>query len=156
AWIAAPIITIACTVVVIRYAELDIGFARSRSEVAVVEIQGEYPRAHVTRYTGVYTSLATSYDVEFSDPSSVIQPYAAHSRAELVDDKNLIFMRDSSTVQFRRDDKQIALTGFDVSSNSTGMLHAEHMLDLGGGIAARQVQGNTYEIVNRTKLSLKG
>ncbi len=156
AWIAAPIITIAFTVVVIRFAELNVGFARSRTEIAVVEIQGEHPRAHVTRYTGVYTSLATSYDVEFDDPSSVIQPYAAHSRAELNDPKNPIFMRDSSTVQFRRDDKQITLTGFDVSSNSTGMLHAEHMLDLGGGIAARQVRDNTFELTNRTKLSLKG
>ncbi len=157
AWIAAPIITIACTVAVIHYAGLNVGFARSRTEIAVVEIQGEHPRAHVTRYTGVYTSLATSYDVEFDNPSSVIQPYAAHSRKEL-NDPNL-FMRDSSTVQSARDDKQITLTGFDVTSNSTGMLHAEHMLDLGGGIAARQVKGeknDTYELVNRTKLNLKG
>jgi hypothetical protein len=156
AWVAAPIITIACTVAVIHYAELNVGFARSRTEIAVVEIQGEYPRAHVTRYTGVYTSLATAYDVEFDDPSSVIQPYPAHSRAELNDPDKPIFMRDISTVQFRRDDKQITLTGFDVSSNSTGMLHAEHMLDVGGGIAVRQIEGGRYELVNRTNLALKG
>lgn len=154
AWIAAPIITIACSVAVIHYAGLNVGFARSRTEIAVVEIQGEHARAHVTRYTGVYTSLATSYDVEFDNPSSVIQPFAAHSRKELEDPK--LFMRDSSTVQLRRDDKQITLRGFDVNSNSTGMLHTEHMLDLGGGIAARQVTTGTYELVNRTKLNLKG
>jgi hypothetical protein len=59
-------------------------------------------------------------------------------------------------VQFRRDDKQITLTGFDVSSNSTGMLHAEHMVDLGGGIAAAKIGENEYELVNRTSLNLKG
>ena len=45
AWAAAPVIALICTGVVIRLAQLDIGFARSQTEVAVVEIQGEYPRA---------------------------------------------------------------------------------------------------------------
>jgi hypothetical protein len=154
AWIAAPIITIICTVAVIRSAELDIGFARSRTELAVVEIQGDYPRAHVTRYSGVYTSLATSYDVQFDDPSSVAMPYPTHSREELKDTN--LFLRHQSDVQFRRDDKQITLTGFDVSSNSTGMLHAEHMVDLGGGIAAKKIGENEYELANRTSLDLRG
>ena len=39
AWIAAPLIAIACTVVVIQQAQLNIGFARSRNEIAVVEMQ---------------------------------------------------------------------------------------------------------------------
>ena len=51
AWAAAPLIAIVCTVVVIRLARLDIGFARSATEVSVVELQGEYQRAHVTRYS---------------------------------------------------------------------------------------------------------
>ena len=63
AWVAAPVIAIACTITVIRLAQLDIGFARSQTEVAVAEMQGDYPRAHVARYDALYTSLATSYTI---------------------------------------------------------------------------------------------
>ncbi|HMC10088.1 MAG TPA: hypothetical protein VKH44_02315, partial [Pirellulaceae bacterium] len=53
AWIAAPLIALVGAGAVIRLAQLDIGFARSRTEVAVLEIQGGYERAHLTRYTAL-------------------------------------------------------------------------------------------------------
>ncbi len=59
AWVAAPLIAVVCTVTVIRLAQLDIGFVRLQTEVAVAEIQGDYPRADVTRYDALYTSLTT-------------------------------------------------------------------------------------------------
>ena len=50
---------------VINLAQLNIGFARAQNEIAVVEIQGDYPRAHVARYTALYTSLVTGYGFRF-------------------------------------------------------------------------------------------
>ena len=44
AWIAAPLIAIGCTVIVVHQAQLNIGFARSRNEIAVVEMQPGYSR----------------------------------------------------------------------------------------------------------------
>ena len=44
AWAAAPLIAVACAAVVINVAKLDIGFVRSENEIAVVELQGDYPR----------------------------------------------------------------------------------------------------------------
>ena len=76
AWIAAPLIAIACTVVVIDLAQLNIGFARSRNEIAVVEMQSGYPRVHVARYTALYTSLATRYEFRLDDdPAGQILPF---------------------------------------------------------------------------------
>src|SRR5208283_3004798 len=56
AWIAAPIIAIFGAVVVTKAAHLNIGFARSQTEVDIVELQPDYSRAHLTRYTALYTS----------------------------------------------------------------------------------------------------
>ncbi len=70
AWLAAPLIAVAGAFAVIRLAQLDIGFASSLTEVAVAEVQADYPRAHVTRYTALYTSLSTKYKVSFEDPDS--------------------------------------------------------------------------------------
>ena len=46
AWIAAPLIAIGCTAVVIEQAQLNIGFASSQNEIAVIETQADYSRAH--------------------------------------------------------------------------------------------------------------
>ncbi len=75
AWIAAPLIAIACTVVVIQQAQLNIGFARSRNEIAVIEMQPGYSRVHVARYTALYTSLATRYEFRLDDPGGQILPF---------------------------------------------------------------------------------
>jgi len=126
AWVAAPLAAVACAMIVVWRAQLDIGFARSSTELAVVELQDGYPRAHVSRYTTLYTSLSTRYGVHFDDPSAVSQPFARG--AELAD-----LGRGRSTVEFRRD-PHIQLQDFVVASNSMGMLRSEYMLDLGGPI----------------------
>src|SRR5690606_1118314 len=61
AWIAAPLIAIGGALAVVRLAQLDIGFARSRTEVAVLELQPNHQRGHLTRFTALYTSLSTNY-----------------------------------------------------------------------------------------------
>ena len=44
AWIAAPLIAIGGAYAVVRLAQLDIGFARSRTEIAVLELHPQHPR----------------------------------------------------------------------------------------------------------------
>ena len=59
----------------IRLAQLDIGFARSRTEIALLEVQGGYDKAHLTRYTAVYTSLSSSYRLAFAHHSALALPF---------------------------------------------------------------------------------
>ena len=125
AWIAAPIIAIGGAAAVIRLAQLDIGFARSRTEVAILEVQGGYERAHLTRYSALYTSLSSSYTLGFEEPSALAMPFTAGPRNE-----QLLINAQYNDVAFRRD-KETALTGVQVSSNSTGMVHSEQMFPLG-------------------------
>ena len=88
AWFAAPLIAIACTVVVIQQAQLNIGFARSRNEIAVIEMQPGYSRAHVARYTALYTSLATRYEFRLDGPGGQILPFPDADSAEEANSSN--------------------------------------------------------------------
>ena len=76
AWLAVPVIALTGTWFVVRMAQLDIGFARSRSEIAVLETQPGYRRAHLTRYIGLYTSLSTRYTLSFANDSALSLPLA--------------------------------------------------------------------------------
>ena len=42
----------------------------------MLEVQGGYSRAHLTRYMALYSSLSTTYDIRFDDPSALAQPFS--------------------------------------------------------------------------------
>ena len=152
AWAAAPVVAIVSTVVVIRLAQLDIGFARSQSEIAVVELQGDYGQAHVTRYNALYTSLATSYDMYLDDPGAAVLPFPTVSRPEQF---RLSLGQSLRRLTYRRGE-QVSLSGFPVGSNSTGLIHSEEMLDLGGGIVLIEDADGPPRLTNQTGLNLYG
>ncbi|MFH1265835.1 MAG: hypothetical protein ABIK89_08905, partial [Planctomycetota bacterium] len=126
AWAAAPVIAVVYTVVVIRMAQLDVGFARSATEISVVEMQGDYPRAHVTRYTALYTSLATTYRFRFEDPGAQVQPFPAVGVPE---DFRLLAGQGLTELEYRYG-RDVEMRGFQVTSNSTGLAHCEQIADL--------------------------
>lgn len=146
AWIAAPIISLAAAVLVVRAAQLDIGFVRATNELNIVELQGASDRAHVTRFAALYTSLSTGYDVELSDPHGLAQPFP--------DGTGLLRGQDRAAVNLARG-KHATLEDFRVSSNTIGLVHAEHMLPLGGGViweAGDNAGSGT--VTNRTGLTV--
>ncbi|MDA1055136.1 MAG: hypothetical protein O3C40_32340 [Planctomycetota bacterium] len=148
AWVAAPIMAIIGAVAVVRLAQLDIGFARSVTEIGVVEGQGDYSRAHVTRYTALYTSLSSSYDLVFDDASSLAQPFSANP------DFVLGPHDPTYTVSLRRD-KELRLSGFQVASNSTQTVHCEQMADLGGTFRLTGDDAAGFRLNNGTPMALK-
>jgi hypothetical protein len=152
AWVAAPIIAIISTVLVIKLAQLDIGFVRARTEIAVLEIQGEHPRGHLTRYNALYTSLSTPYDFNFEDSGAAVLPFPS------VSDEKFFAMapgQQRRNLRFTRSDQAI-LQGLPVPSNSTALVHSEEMFDLGGKLSLVQNISGGLEIVNKTRLSLQG
>jgi hypothetical protein len=130
AWISAPLIALAGTMAVVRQAQLDIGFVRSQTEIAMMELQGDLPRGHLTRYTAIYSSLSDTYDLEFENSSAVASPFPR-------DDQWNPAIGDSlSTVAFEKYD-QPRLRGVEVTSATTQMIHSEQMLPLDGPIRLR-------------------
>jgi len=149
AWVAAPVIAIVGAVAVVRLAQLDIGFLRSRTEISVLELQGGHHRGHLTRYTALYTSLSTEYDMHFQDESSLAQPFVTDPGFQR------LVGQTPTTVTFRRDN-EVSLRGFPVASNSTGMVHSEQMYDTGGGIRLSGTGNGESQIVNDSDLAING
>jgi hypothetical protein len=149
AWIAAPIIAIVGAVAVVKMAQLDIGFARSRTEIAVLETHGGYHRGHLTRYTALYTSLSSNYTLAFEDSSALAAPFAV--------DPNYTRLRhqDVTTVYFERG-RDVRLRGFPVQSNSTNMVHSEQMYNLGDGINLVGDDSSIVKVHNGSDLPLRG
>lgn len=146
-WAAAPVIAIVGAVCVIRLAQLNVGFVRSRTEIAVLEVQQDYPRAHVTRYTTLYTSLSTAYQVSFDETTAVSLPF-------VVDES---FVRKPNewpqVAEFHRD-KETLLSGVQVNSNSTEKVHSEHMLSLKGPISLLGDGVAPWRLKNASQLTL--
>jgi hypothetical protein len=148
AWIAAPLIAIMGGIGIVKMAELDIGFVRSRTEVAVVELQEGYDRAHVARYTGFYTSLTSDYAVRFDDPTAVTAPFSANAG------EARLRMQRQEDVLYRQDDS-VGLSGFPVISNSTGMVHSEQFVVTDGKLELLAADG-ALQLANGTGFELQG
>jgi hypothetical protein len=148
AWVAAPLIAVVAAVLVVRFAQLDIGFVRSRTEIALIELQTEHPRAHVTRYMSLYTSLSTSYDIAFEDSTALVQPFSLNPASER------LRLQRRRVVEYRRD-RRARLLALPVLSNTTAMLHSEQMLQLPGSIAVQRDSERDIHVSNNTALPLK-
>lgn len=120
AWAAAPVIALAGTLAVIRLMQLDIGFVRSQTEIDVIEMQTNHAMAHVTRYVALYSSLSSSYVLEFDDPGVIARPFPPTPSPDR-----------ARPLTFRRTEG-LRLSGFQVDSNSTSFLHTEELRDMGG------------------------
>jgi hypothetical protein len=147
AWLAVPVLAVGWGAAVIWLAQLDIGFARAETEIGVLEAQAGFPRAHLTRYMALYTSLSTSYDVHFDDPRALAQPFSV--------DVRLLPGQSHSTVTLGGIVDR-TLSGYTVSSNTTGMVHSEQMFDLGGSLEWRSEAGGVATLENNTRLRLLG
>jgi hypothetical protein len=149
AWIAAPIIAIVGTFVVVNQAQLDIGFVRAQTEIGLLEQQPDHPRAHLSRYTALYTSLSTTYDLEFGNLTSLAAPFPTGADFQMLRGQGV------QNVDFERYD-DVRLVGLPISSNSTGMVHSEQMATLDGAIRLGESSAlKSRQIENHTKLKLR-
>lgn len=147
AWVAAPIIALAGAGVVIKQAQLDIGFVRAQTEIALLEVHGEYPRAHLSRYTALYTSLSTAYDTEFEDSKAVAAPFP-------VGEFKMLRGQSRTDVELTQA-KNVRLAGLQVSSAATDMLHSEQMYPLDGPLVLQQPSGGGWRVVNQSQLVMR-
>jgi hypothetical protein len=97
----------------------------------------------LTRYTALYSSLSTSYDVRFASPSALALPFALDQQVLAGQTSGVTF----TTLGVR------TLAGYRVASNSTGMVHSEEMFDLGGDILLTG-EAASPTVQNRTSLKL--
>jgi hypothetical protein len=152
AWLAAPVIALVAAFAVVRQAQLDIGFVRSQTEIALLELQGDHSRGHLSRYTALYSSLSTVYDVELDDATAVATPFPARSDEAL--DRGLLGLGMSNVVFENYDHPR--LREVPVGSASTEFIHSEQMFGLGGPLRMTHPSTNAavWQLENRTGLDL--
>lgn len=145
AWLGVPVIAVAGAVWVARNAQLDIGFARSRNELAVLELQPDHPRGVLTRYISLYNSLSTTYRADFDSADVCCAPLAG---SRDVDDPTA-----ARELRLRFGYAPGAtLDGFAVPSNRTDMLHFEQIFDAGGTL---QISSDGSSVFNGTSIDLE-
>lgn len=140
AWLAVPLIAIGGAIWVARAARLDIGFARSQTQLAMLELQPDYARGHLSRVVAIYNSLSSSYDIEFNTTDAVAVPIA--NSADAVE--TAVFKTGFAEGPI--------LAGLAVGSNQSRMLHAEQIIDVGGPIkltdAGQLINGTSYTLLD--------
>jgi hypothetical protein len=144
AWIAAPLISIAWTVLVIRLAQLDVGFARSTTEIAVAEVHDGYPRAHLTRYHALYSSLTTQYRFDSEDDPALVKPFP---RVEDPADFRRLPGQQIRTLHYEQG-RRNRFDHLAVLSNSTALVHSEQLVTLDGALKLEQTRPGHWELSN--------
>jgi hypothetical protein len=155
AWVAAPLVAVVCSLIVIHVARLDIGFARARFEVDLIEMQGQYPRAHLTRYLALYTSLTTDYTLHAQDRGAQFQPFSPLEPAEPGQPSKEVANQEERQLQYLYGN-DVTMEGLRVRSNTTGLAHAEEMRDMGGPITLAHVKDGPDRVTNGTASKLQG
>jgi len=140
AWLAVPLIAIGGAIWVARAARLDIGFARSQTQVAMLELQPNYRRGHLSRVVAIYNSLSSSYDIEFNSTDSSAAPIGDVSGGV----ESAVFKTGFAEGPI--------LAGLAVGSNQVRMLHAEQIIDMGGEIKltdeGKLINGTSYSLLD--------
>lgn len=144
AWIVAPVLALLCALVVERLAAYDLGFNRGRDEIALLELQRDYPRGHLTRFGALAATGRDGFKIEFpSDLNAVCLPFAwSASRADA---------RQTSSFHFM---PAPALNDFQVEPRSVSFYRSEQMVGLPGPIRLVEKDG-VQAIENRTRLALR-
>ena len=148
AWIAAPIIAIVGTWVIVQRARLDIGFVRAHTEIGD---PGTAAGTSAGTPLAVHCPLRLAFhNVRFSVSKShdAHRPISCQCRFQNAD------RGQPNGVNFQRYD-DVRLVGLPISSNSTGMVHSEQMQTLDGPIRiGKSTALGGGQIENRTKLEL--
>ena len=125
AWAAVPFLALGFAVSVERAAAYDVGFDSDCSEINVLEIQGGYPRGHLSRFASLYSTGRDKFTISYpNDPSALALP--------LNQERSLRGEEAASSVF--ESFPEPALTGFQVQPRSLATFRAEAIVELGGTI----------------------
>ncbi|MAT73402.1 MAG: hypothetical protein CMJ58_28290 [Planctomycetaceae bacterium] len=143
AWIAAPVIALLGAAAVVHQAQLDIGFVSSQTEIGLLELQGDHPRGHLSRFAGLYTSLSSTFDLQYDHPTAVATPFPPDEQYELG------FGDSYTTVEFEKY-AETRLRGVAVSSASTQLVHSEEICPLVGPINLSTSRTGMQQVENHS------
>jgi hypothetical protein len=128
AWLSAPVIIVAFSVGIVRFARVNVGYDSTTHEIDVVEMFAGYPRAHVSRFTCVYSGSRGRFQLRYDDAAALALPM---SLGDVQRGKNVerIYLDWDMTDGF-----PVTLGRYEVHPRSIGMVRAEEMKMFAGPI----------------------
>ena len=145
AWVVVPTLSIMFAIGVERAAAYDMGYNSACDEIDVLEIHGDYTRAHVSRFASLYSTGRTRYRIAFpNDPTGLVLPL----------DNGRSLRGEDIVTSVMQTYPVPALEGFLVQPRSLAMFRAEQMVGLDGAIRLESVDGER-KIVNESTFELK-
>ncbi len=146
AWVIVPLVALGFAIGVERMAARNLGYDTASDEIDLLEVYGDYPRAHLTRLGSLYSTGRTNFNLSYpNDPTALALPMdtGRSIRGEQV---------ASSAWQSY---PVPALVGLSVEPRSLSLYRAEQLLALKGPIRL-EGEGENRRIVNESGQELKG
>jgi hypothetical protein len=145
AWVFAPILAFGFAIAVERAAAYDMGFDSACDEVDLLEIQGDYHRAHLSRFNALYSTGRTQFTISYpNNPTALALPM----------DMGRGLRGDAVVHSIWQTTPEPALIDLPVQPRSLAMFRAEEMVNLPGGCTLSK-QGDSYSVLNSTNLELR-
>ncbi|MGA7497679.1 MAG: hypothetical protein WBX00_13220, partial [Isosphaeraceae bacterium] len=145
AWIVVPLLALGFAVGVERVAAYDMGYDSACDEIDLLEVQGAYRRAHLSRFAALYTTGRAKYAIAYpNEPTAVALPF---------NNERAIGGEDVTTAVWQSYPVP-ALQNFSVQPRSLAMFRGEQMLGLSGPIVLEEDQARRT-VVNRSELELR-
>ena len=145
AWLIVPTLALGFAVAVERAAAFDVGYNSACDEIDVVEVHGDYPRAHLSRFASLYSTGRTRFSIAFpDDPTALALP---------LDTGRSLRGEDVVTSTFRSYPTP-ALQDYLVQPRSLAMFRAEQMISLDGAVSLVGDEGDR-KVVNQGGLELR-
>jgi hypothetical protein len=145
AWVVVPVVALCFAAGVERVAAHDLGYDTACDEIDLLEIHGDYPRAHLSRLASLYTTAGSRFSIAYpNDPTALALP---------LDSGRSIRGEEVSTATWQSNPVP-ALIDFLVQPRSLSMFRAEQMLTLRGAIRL-EGEGSNRRLVNESELELR-
>jgi hypothetical protein len=145
AWLVVPALSLGFAIGVERAAAYDMGYDTACDEIDVIEVFGDYPRAHLSRFASLYSTGRAKFAIGFpGDPLALALP---------LDTGRALRGEDVSTSVWQSYPTP-TLESFTVQPRSLAMFRSEQMATLSGAIRLER-DGQKQRIVNATELELQ-
>ncbi|RMF87672.1 MAG: hypothetical protein D6741_20265, partial [Planctomycetota bacterium] len=102
-WAVISAAAVVWTIIVVRQSQMNIGFVRAETGIDIVEIEPNCSTARLAGWTGIYSSLATTFDLSVADAGGIVLPVSATSQNEpyalfeVQPSRQLVLHRDGGT-----------------------------------------------------------
>ena len=144
-WVVVPVVALAFAIGVERVAARDIGYDTATDEIDLLEIHGDYPRAHLSRLVSLYSTGRSHFSISYpNDPTALALPF----------DNGLSIRGEDVSTSTWQSYPVPTLIDYTVQPRSLSMFRAEQMLTLSGAIRLDE-EGGKRRVVNGGELELR-